>query len=303
MMRSPLCFPVFYKNRKIFVLDETKLPFDETYIEVKNLDEAKDVLKTMKTRAFGQVLLFLYSCILTEDIDEVAKSFKDIRPTFDFFGLASNLKEVLKFKNSIKDAVDFIISSFEEKRRKRAKNLAKILPNFAKILTICNVNGELIYLYEEMKNIEKKAEFYISETRPYLQGTRLTLWELKRNNIPTKLICDNQAAYLMKEGKINCVIVGSDRSTKDKHIINKVGTYALAVLAKYFKIPFYVLTQMPKDIDINKIEIEERDEKEVFMWLRKRVYYPKAVYPSFDITLSKYISFLADISGEIIKCE
>ena len=198
-------------------------------------------------------------------------------------------------------AVKVLLSDFEEKRRERIKNLANILPDFSKILTICNVSGELVYLYESLKNIGKNAIFYVSETRPYLQGSRLTFWELQRVNIPSKLICDNQAAIIMRDNLVNCVVTGSDRSTTKGDIINKIGTYPLAVLAKYYNIPFFSLIQYPSNIDINKIEIEERPVEEIFMWINKEdlKIHTDMIYPSFDITPSNLITARIDITGNI----
>jgi methylthioribose-1-phosphate isomerase len=299
-MDTPLAFPVrLQAENTIYVLDETKLPFEETYIEVKNLDDALKVLGQMKTRAFGQVLLFFYMCVLTGSIEDVTKAFKNTRPTFDFPRLADILKRRAKKTSSLKEAVESIIKGLDEQKKTRAKRLAEILPHEARILTICNVSGELIYLYEALKEIGKTATFFISETRPYLQGTRLTFWELSRAHIPAHVLCDNQAAIVMKNGLINCVVTGSDRSTERGDIINKIGTYAIARLSRYFEIPFYVLIQFPSDIDVEVIPIEERPAQEVFMWLEGKGSWPEALYPSFDITPSSFISGWIDISGEV----
>jgi len=298
-MRSPLSLPVRLQGHTISVLDETKLPLEETYIEVKTLDDALQALGQMKTRAFGQVLLFFYTCVLAGEIDEVAASFKKTRPTFDFFTLADALKGAAKGTSTLREAAIRIIEGLDKKRTVRAQRLAEILPQEARILTICNVNGELIYLYEALQGQGKTAIFFVSETRPYLQGTRLTLWELRRARIPARVLCDNQAASVMQKGLINCVVTGSDRSTDEGDIINKIGTYALARLAHYFTIPFYVLTQFPQALDIEKIAIEERLVHEVFMWLEGKGPWPEALYPSFDITPAEYISGWIDISGEV----
>jgi methylthioribose-1-phosphate isomerase len=292
-MQSPLLFPVKLKNDKIIVLDETRLPSEEVYIEVSNLEEALLVLESMKTRSLGQVLLFFYSCALFGDIfsiDEIVRRFREKRPTFDFPLLGEILKKQERFGLSSKQAVDNFVSEFDRLRRARACKLAEILPNSANILTICNVNGELLYLYEELQRIEKKGFFYVSETRPYLQGARLTFWELRKNNIPCKLICDNQAAVLMREKRINCVITGADRATTRGDIINKIGTYSLARLARYFNISFYSLTQYPRDLDIDSVKIEERDAREVFMFLEDIDFDIDAIYPSFDITKSEFVT-------------
>ena len=298
---SPLFLPVVLKEKRILVLDETALPFKEEYLEIKNLAAALDILAKMKTRALGQVLLFFQSAILfQEEIspEELAKRFKELRPTFDFELLGQILKKQVKAGITLEEAVKNFIEGLEQKRKARAKELAKDLPGKANILTICNVSGELVYLFAELENMGKEAIFYVSETRPYLQGSRLTFWELRKNKIPSFLICDNQAASLMQEKKVNCVIVGSDRSTLNGDIINKIGTYSLARLAKHFGIPFYALTQYPKDIDINTIEIEERQENEVFMFLEGigSLEY-EAVYPSFDITKKEFITKTYEIKA------
>jgi methylthioribose-1-phosphate isomerase len=298
-VHSPLTFPVRLQSHTISVLDETKLPMEETYIEVKTLDDALQALGQMKTRAFGQVLLFFYTCVLTGEIEEVAASFKKTRPTFDFFTLAGALKQAARETATLKEAAVSIIEGIDKKRKVRAQRLAEILPREARVLTICNVNGEFIYLYEALKEQGKTATFFVSETRPYLQGTRLTLWELRRAHIPAQVLCDNQAAIVMQKGLINCVVTGSDRSTEKGAVINKIGTYALAQLAHYFTIPFYVLTQFPQAIDIEEITIEERPPHEVFMWLDGKGHRPDAVYPSFDITPAEFISGWIDISGEV----
>ena len=299
MYHSPLAFPVRLQKDTISVLDETKLPREETYIAVRNLNDALEVLGQMKTRAFGQVLLFFYTCVLAGEIDTVAAAFKKTRPTFDFFQLADILKRSAQQTSRVYEAAETIIEGFDDKRRKRAQRLAEILPPEAHVLTICNVNGELIYLYEALKERGKTATFVVSETRPYLQGTRLTLWELRQATIPAQAICDNQAAMVMKNGLINCVITGSDRSNKKGDIINKIGTYAMARLAHYFHIPVYVLTQFPRAMDVEEITIEERPQEEVFMGLDGEGPWPEALYPSFDITPSEFISARIDISGEV----
>ncbi len=291
-MNSPLLAPVRLDGNRIFVLDETALPFREDYLEVKKLDDALWILGEMKTRSLGQVLLFFYCCALfkgSHSIDDVSAKFKQRRPTFDFLALGDILKGQIKKGMETKEAADSFISGFDALRRKRAKRLASVLSSPANILTICNINGELLYLYKELQAQGKDALFYVSETRPYLQGTRLTFWELNKNNVPSKVICDNQAARIMSEGKITCVVTGADRATVNGDVINKVGTYSLARIAKYFNIPFYPLTQYPGDIDVDNIEIEERPRKESFMYLEEDCLID-AFYPCFDITKSDFIT-------------
>jgi methylthioribose-1-phosphate isomerase len=298
-MHSPLAFPVQLQGNTIYVLDETRLPLEEAHIEVKTITDALEVLGQMKTRAFGQVLLFFYTCVLTGEIDEVAAAFKKIRPTFDFVTLADALKGAAQKTSTLQEAAMRIIDGLDKKKKVRMQRLAALLPHEARILTICNVNGELIYLSEALTEIEKTAAFFVSETRPYLQGARLTYWELRKANIQAQVLCDNQAAVLMEKGLVNCVVTGSDRSTETGDVINKIGTYALARLAQYFSIPFYVLTQFPQAMDIEEITIEERSSQEVFMWFDGKGPWPEALYPSFDITPADFIAGWIDISGAV----
>lgn len=304
-MDSPLLFPVSLKEEIIYVLDETKVPFKEHYIEVKTLDNALRVLGEMKTRSLGQVLLFFYSCILFKDfsVDQIVEKFKNTRPTFDFPFLGYIINSGIKKGASPEIVVKGFVYGFDQARKQRAKAIAKELPECANILTICNVNGELVYLYKELQALGKKALFYVTETRPYLQGTRLTFWELAKNNIPVKLICDNQSAQLMSEKKINCVITGADRATKKGDVINKVGTYSLARLANYFSIPFYSLVQYPRDIDVDTIEIEERPFEESFMYLDSDCEGKDAFYPAFDITKSEFVTkcFELEVRSETVR--
>ena len=293
MLSSPLAFPVRLQEGCMTVLDETVLPFEEKYIEVRTLEEALWVLGSMKTRALGQVLLFFYACVLFQDqfsIDDIVDKFKTVRPTFDFPLLGSLFADGLEKEKDGKTAVEHFIGYFDSSIRRMAKILAALLPNPANILTICNVNGALVYVYEELEKIGKEALVYVCETRPYLQGTRLTFWELCKNNIPCRLLCINQAARLMTENKINAIVTGADRATKKGDIINKVGTYSLARLGHYFNIPFYPLTHYPKDIDVDAIEIEERPAEEVFMFLEGNFDKIDSIYPSFDITKSEFVT-------------
>ena len=292
MMESPLLFPVRLKDDTIFVLDETLLPFKEEYIKVINFEEALTVLREMKTRSLGQVLLYFYSCLLFRDklsFNDIAQKFTAARPTFDFSMLGFILQSGVSQGARPQAVVADFVKKYDASRKKRAAYLAAILPSPANILTICNVNGELLYLYEELKKLNKQGVFYVSETRPYLQGTRQTFWELDKNLVPAKVICDNQAAMVMEKKLVNCVVTGADRAAASGGIINKIGTYALARLAQYFNIPFYPLTQYPRNIDIEQITIEERPKEEVFMFL-PGASAAEAFYPAFDAVRRVFIT-------------
>ncbi len=289
--RSPLLFPVSMSQGIIKVLDETKLPFIEEYTCVKTLSEALTVLGSMKTRSLGQVLLFFYACVVLADADarKIAQEFHATRPTFDFMTLAEILEQIEQKTKSRQKAVELFLHKFDQARKTRAERLAFKLPNPAKVLTICNINGELLYLEQALRAQGKESIFYVAETRPYLQGSRLSFWELTKACVPCRLLCDNQIAWCMKEKMVNCVVSGADRASRQGGIVNKTGTYALAVLSKHFGIPFYAFTQYPKDIDISKVEIEERNSEEIFMFCGD-LKVSDGIYPAFDIIPGEYVT-------------
>jgi methylthioribose-1-phosphate isomerase len=151
----------------------------------------------------------------------------------------------------------------------------------------------------------KKIKVFADETRPLLQGARLTTWELMHAGIHTTLICDNMAAQVMKEGKIDCVIVGADRITANGDTANKIGTYGLAVLAREHKIPFFVAAPVSTfDLSLasgDKIPIEQRKPEEVTNGFGKRTAPDgvKVYNPAFDVTPARYITGIITERGVI----
>lgn len=324
---SPLFNPVIFKGRSkgnrtgehIAVLDETKLPFDIQYIKVKNLKDALYVLREMKTRAFGQVLLFYYTLVIEAKnkkvktkkdflriIDLVTDKFIAARPTFAFGQLKNDLIKMLvhiddaDFLKSAQAAILNYIQSIQNLRRYRAKLAANILPHNARILTHCNISGELVEMANAAEKLGKSVEFFVTETRPYFQGSRLTAWELNHAGYNVYLFSDIQAADILKNCRIDMVLTGSDRVTRNGDIANKTGTYQLAVLAKHLRIPFYCFTQPPGETKgINDIKIEYRPKEEMLAFGSRRLA-PKsqdAIYPAFDVVPAELITGLVFFDG------
>ncbi len=180
------------------------------------------------------------------------------------------------------------------------------------VLTHCNAGalatmgiGTAVGVITAAHDRGKIKHAYSSETRPYLQGARLTIWELQRSGVPSELITDNMAGHLMKTAGINAVIVGADRIAANGDTANKIGTYALAVLAEYHKIPFYVIAPTPT-IDAalrtgGAINIEERSSEEV-TFINGRLVAPKGVkarHPGFDVTPANLITAIVTERGVI----
>jgi methylthioribose-1-phosphate isomerase len=189
---------------------------------------------------------------------------------------------------------------------------ASLLRNAKQIMTHCNAGalatagyGTALGVLRALKASGKQFEVFVNETRPFLQGARLTAWELKKEKIPATLITDNMAGYLIQKGKVDAVVVGCDRIAANGDVANKIGTYTLAVLARRHGIPFYVAGPT-SSIDVNcrsgdEIPIEQRDPKEVSHIFGKPVA-PKGMKifnPAFDVTAHDLITAIITEKGVI----
>jgi methylthioribose-1-phosphate isomerase len=213
------------------------------------------------------------------------------------------LKEAKKIHNEEADATIAL-----------SKNGNELIKDGMTILTHCNT-GPLattgygtavgIIIYAHMQG--KKIQVYADETRPLLQGARLTTWELRKIGIPVTLITDSMAGYFMKKGKIDCVIVGADRIAANGDTANKIGTYSVAVLAKENRIPFYVAAPTSTfDLSLStgaRIPIEQRNPAEVthIKGIAIAPRYVGAANPAFDVTPNKYITAIITEKGIIRK--
>lgn len=300
MNYSPLFWPIRLKGNTIYILDETALPQKLIYLKVRNYQEACLAIKNMKTRAVGQVLLVMYTFLLEAkrktDLRKVARTINSTRPTPSFKILTNMVLHWTKQRADLeKNILDFL-EMLKNKRIQQAKAASKLLKDKDVILTHCNVSGLMPLIAHFCLKAKKRISFFVTETRPYLQGARLTAWELKCARIPVTVIADNMVAQVMSEGKINKVIVGADHLAKNGDIANKIGTYQIALLAKHFKIPFYVLCPPASKAKTSKdIKIEIRPDKELLEFKGQRIAPSgvKGYYPAFDITphnlITRYI--------------
>lgn len=317
-VQSPLFEPVLWQGAGFQILDEIQVPEKIEYIQVTEVAQALDAVREMKTRAYGQVLTFLYSTALVaqhyqgedpaplrERLAQLTQQFCDARPTFDFRGLGSYVAEFfekLPANGSVGETIARRAREFgaqiNRARSGRAKRTASVLPNPARVLTHCNVSGELVAVARYCKEMGKEFSVIATETRPYLQGTRLTAWELAQAGVSVSLIPDCAVAQVMAKGEVNAVIVGADRAAQNGDVINKVGTYPIAVLAKEYGVPFYALVQDPRELECGSdVPIEERPAHELLTFRGKPLiasgYATLASrYPSFDVTPATSITFL-----------
>ena len=321
--QSPLFVPALWEGDYFKVLDETLLPWKVEYITVRNVSEALQAVKEMKTRAFGQVLTFLYTAALvtkenhSEDLEslrrrlaQLATEFTQARPTFDFKGLGRLLDDWLaQIPNGahpgrwLEDKIHKYVAAVPKVREARARRAAELLPNACRLLTHCNVSGEVVAVARCGEEMGKRIHVIATETRPYLQGSRLTAWEVAQAGIPVALIPDCAIAQVMAKGEADAVLVGADRSAQNGDIINKVGTYPLALTAKKYGVPFYVLVQDPGPLATGEEAlIEERPVAELLNFQGRSVALQGAGeihgrYPAFDVTPARLISSLIGFDG------
>lgn len=311
---------------KVRLIDQTKLPEELVYLEISDHLELCEAIKKLKVRgapaigiagAFGVVLglnkmndkIFNINNYINKVIDDL----RSTRPTARnlFWALDRMYKKICSLsgesmgkvkKESLKEALDIYMED-EEMSRKIGENGVELLKDECSILTHCNTGflvtagiGTALGIVYTAVEKGKKVKVYADETRPLLQGARLTAWELEMKGIDVTLICDNTAAFLMKKGMVDCVIVGADRIASNGDTANKVGTYNLAVLAEKHNIPFYVAAPHSTfDFSLkngDEIPIEERNPEEVYMGFGKRTA-PDNINvfnPAFDVTPNNLIT-------------
>lgn len=297
MKYSPLFWPIELKGNTIHILDETALPKEIKYIKATNYQEVCKAIKGMKTRAVGQVILVFYALLLSSrkklPLKKVARVLNAARPTLPFKVLTDMVLDWQKQGLPLEECILGFLDTLRNKRLQQAGEAAVLINDGDCILTHCNVSGLMPLIGEFCRKQNKKISFFVTETRPYLQGLRLTAWELKEGGFDVTIIADNMVAEVMFEGKIDKVIVGADHLALNGDIANKIGTYQIAILAKAFDIPFYVLCPPPsKAKSGSEIEIEIRPDKELLEFEGRRIAPAgvKGYYPAFDVTPAGFIT-------------
>ena len=315
-------------------IDQTKLPTDEVYVTCKSYEQVADAIRTMIVRgapaigvaaAMGIALGVRDSkaetvAELKQDLDRICDVIGKTRPTaVNLFWAISRMQE--KFERlRIRPAAQIKRELIEEAKRMHAEDIganqamgrhgATLMPSEGGVLTHCNAGalatagyGTALGVIRAAVEQGKKIHVYADETRPFLQGSRLTAWELMKDGIPTTVISDNMAGAMMKQGKIGAIVVGADRIAANGDVANKIGTYTVAVLAKENGIPFYVAAPI-STVDLacpdgSEIPIEQRNAREVTHIAGKQMV-PDGVSienPAFDVTPAKYVSAIVTERG------
>lgn len=305
-----------FKNGKLFFLDQTTLPNRIEYINPKTKEDYYYAIKTLQVRGAPAIGIFAgYAmALLDEDKYELKKYLDSARPTAVNLSWATS--RMIKAYENGKDLIDEAIAIHNEDIemcKKISEYGLSLLKDGDGILTHCNAGALATSEYGTglgplLLGKEKGYTFhaYTDETRPLLQGARLTSFELEKAGIDVTLICDNMASLVMKQGKINAVLVGTDRIAANGDIANKIGTSGVAILAEHYNIPFYVLGPY-STIDYNcptgdDIVIEEREPREIKeMWYKEPMALKetKCYNPAFDVTDNELITAIITDRGII----
>jgi methylthioribose-1-phosphate isomerase len=321
------------KSGVVFI-DQTKLPTEEVYVTCTTYEEVAEVIRNMVVRgapaigvaaAMGIALGVKNSkaengADLKKDFDQICEAIRQTRPTaVNLFWAIRRMTE--KFESlRIRPIAQIQQALIEEAQRMHAEDIAAnqamgrhgatLMPSSGGVLTHCNAGalatagyGTALGVIRAAVEAGKKIHVYADETRPFLQGSRLTAWELMKDGIPTTVISDNMAGVMMQQGKIGAIVVGADRIAANGDVANKVGTYTVAVLAKEHRIPFYVAAPI-STVDLatpdgSKIPIEQRNAREVTHIAGKQMV-PDGVEienPAFDVTPAKYVTAIITERG------
>lgn len=323
--------PLIWEKDNLKILDQRLLPFETKYENCYTYIDVYNSVREMKVRGAPVIgVAAAYGYYL--GIKEIYKKkqidrFKDIgnyliksRPTAINLVWAINRMEEFLIKNykdsnvleKLEEEALKIEKEEEEKCKKISENGEKLIYDGDSILSHCNTGslatlgpGTALGIIKYAFRNNKRIKVYYTETRPYLQGARLTGYELMNEKIDSILITDSMAGYVMKLGLVNKVIVGADRIAKNGDTANKIGTYSLSVLAKENKIPFYIAAPTSSiDFNIdsgNEIPIEERSQDEILYIKNVRIAMEgaKVFNPSFDVTPNSYINGIITEKGII----
>ncbi len=315
-------------------IDQTRLPLEEVYVTCRNYQEVGKAIQEMVVRgapaigvaaAMGIALGIQQSNAkdkqsLRADFDQMAKTMAATRPTaVNLFWAIRRMQE--KFESVAGQGIDQIRNNLiQEAQQMYLEDIAAnqamgrygatLMPSSGGVLTHCNAGalatcgyGTALGVIRAAVESGKKIHVFADETRPFLQGARLTAWELIKDGIQTTVIADNMAGAMMKQGKIKAVVVGADRIAANGDVANKIGTYTVAVLAREHAIPFYVAAPW-STIDLNtatgeQIPIEQRSPKEVTHHGGKQMAPDGALVenPAFDVTPAAYVTAIVTERG------
>jgi len=312
------------------MIDQRILPSDFKYISYTTADQVSDGIRDMVVRgapaigcaaAYGVALAALNlkdasSDDFSKGMEEAFEVLAQSRPTaINLFWAIDRMRNKMnESQGSSKEIANVLLDEAHEIKREdieinraMGKNGAELLNDGARVSLATAGHGTALGVFRSAVEAGKKISVIADETRPFLQGARLTAWEMVQENIPVTLISDNMSGHLMSHGEVDAIVVGTDRVAGNGDVANKIGTYMVAVLAQRHNIPFYVacpLSTIDRSINSGKdIPIEERPENEVTgyrdcQWAAKGV---KVRNPAFDVTPAELVTGLITEKGVVLS--
>jgi methylthioribose-1-phosphate isomerase len=324
-----------WDDGRVRLIDQTRLPADEIYRLCETPADVADAIRTMQIRgapaigiaaAMGMALAARLAhggpAEVAAAVDESGDVLAGTRPTaVNLFWAIERMRRVTRAALAARADVEAlrerlvaeasaVLADDIAANRAMGAHGADLLPQKCVVLTHCNAGalatggyGTALGVVRAAVEAGKEIKVFADETRPFLQGARLTVWELQKDGIDVTLLCDNMAGWLMQQGEVDAVIVGTDRTVANGDVANKIGTYSLAVLARENGIPFYVAAPT-STVDLKTrtgedIVIEERDPSEVTVLAGVPIAPPgtKARHPAFDVTPNRYVTAIITEKG------
>lgn len=331
--------PIVFKNDKLFLLDQRKLPLVEEYLEIKSIQDCHVAILDMVVRGapcIGFTGIFGLSLYLKQSTTLDINSFKkacdfliSARPTavnlkYEVDRVFKLVAESFILKKNLEE-ITLVVQNFglEQLKISQLKHIAmaeyaaenlisRNTNNKFNFITHCNTGylacgslGTALGVISYLNSKNKVNHVFVDETRPYLQGSRLTAYELMKEEIPHSVIVEGAASYIMSNFKIDAIFVGADRIALNGDTANKIGTSTLSIVARHYNVPFYVVAPSSSfDLDIKtgkEIEIEMRSSKEITDFFGNKISHSKcdAINPSFDVTDHQFITAIVCEYGVI----
>jgi len=317
-MQPVLADSVRLTDDGVLILDRRRFPFEREWVLCRTAEDVARAVEDMVTQSSGPYFAVLYGMVLKArtlehlpfdqaraELAKTAAALENTRRTNN--ALRKATKIVLDAVDAGQDVGHALKGAEEGDRRYRARSqalgehTANLLPQRATVLTHCWAD---LYLTETVRAAQqqgKRIQAICTETRPYLQGARLTAESLAEMGVPTRLITDGMAAHLMSRGEVTTFVTGADRVTMDGAVVNKIGTLQIAVAAQAFGVPFVALVQAPdrQAATADDVELEDRDGDEVLHVLGRRTASSRVtgVYPAFDVTPPRFVSAVVTDRG------
>jgi methylthioribose-1-phosphate isomerase len=320
-----------WTSEGVVMIDQTRLPLTEEYVTCRTYQEVASAIRDMIIRgapaigvaaAMGVAIGVLHAGQqdLDGQVDTICDTLAATRPTavnlFWAIGRMKRLyvslkgKPIAEIRRRLVAEAQLVREEDIAINRAIGRHGAPLVPDHKTVLTHCNAGalatagyGTALGVIRAARESGKQVDVFADETRPFLQGARLTVWELQRDGIPTTLITDNMAGHFMQSGRIGCVVVGADRIAANGDVANKIGTYSVAVLARENHVPFFVAAPISTlDLTLasgNQIPIEQRAASEVTHVFGHRVA-PEGtavMNPAFDITPFRYVTAIVTEKG------